>query len=232
MRSLVGLAPLLFVLAACGSGGGGTATPTTGTTRASADPGLDAVLQMEKAVRSNNRVALWGLLSTPARKQLGPTLKAFQRGGGPSLERRFRSLGTRPIRSIVSERITGRFGVVAVKSGGRVFAVPLRHENGAWKLDLGGGPIAIRVLGPDVGSVGRVSQIAYEIRGAPEGATAVIYVDGVTLQSREAIARGTATVYANLESPLTPGRHNAVAFATAGDAAAREGVDVRGALTS
>ena len=66
----------------------------------------------------------------------------------------------------------------------------------------------------------RVRQIAYEVRGAPEGATAVLYVDGVTLQSREAVARGTATVYANLESPLTPGLHNAVAFATRGDSAA------------
>ena len=74
-------------------------------------------------------------------------------------------------------------------------------------------------MGPDVGSVTRVQQIAFEIHGAPGGATAILYADGVNLRSREAVAGGSATVYANLESPLTRGRHTAVAFATDGDAA-------------
>ena len=122
-----------------------------------------------------------------------------------------------PLRVIVSERITGRFGLIAIASGPRTFAVPLRLEGDKWKLELGRGPLAIQVLGPDAGSVSRVRQIAYEVQGTPGGATAVLYVDGVTLLSKEAATTKSATVYANLEAPLTPGPHKAVAFATHGD---------------
>lgn len=226
LKQALTLCALVLTVAAlaagCGSGGGkGAGSPETGTvSAASQDPGLDAVKGMIRAARSRDRAALWSLLSTPARRRLGPTLPAFRRRGAPGLERSLGYFVAHPFREVVSERITGRFGVVAIASGSRTYAAPLRHENGKWKLDLGGSPMSIRVLGPDPGSVGRIQQVAYEVRGAPEGATAVLYVDGVTLLSREAVARGTATVYANLESALTPGLHNVVAFATHGDSAA------------
>jgi hypothetical protein len=217
----LGLA-IVALIAGCGSGGGQGAPPSaTGTVAAgSKDPGLDAVTRMIRAVRSRDRVAQWSLLSTSARRRLGPTFPAFRRRGGPELERTLHSFLTHPFRKVVSERIIGRFGVVTIASGRNTFATPLRLEHGVWRLDLGESPFSIRVLGPDPGSVSRVRQIAYEIHGAPEGATAVLYVDGITLQSREAVARGTATVYANLETALAPGFHNAVAFATHGDSAA------------
>ena len=48
---------------------------------------------------------------------------------------------------------------------------------------------------------------------------AVLYADGITLDSREFTGPRSATIFANLASPLTPGVHNGLAFATAGDAA-------------
>jgi hypothetical protein len=223
MRLLLCALGLSVAVVAVGCGGeegdGATSTQTTTVASASQDPGLDAVRQMIRAVGSHDRVALWGLLSAPARRGLGPTLPAFRRRGGRELERRLRYFAAHPYRMVVSERITGRFGLIAIASGRIAFAAPLRLEHGTWKLEPGRGPLAIRAIGPEQGSVGRVRQIAYEVTGTPEGATAVLYVDGVTLLSKEAATTKTATVYSNLDAPLTPGLHNTVAFATHGDAA-------------
>jgi hypothetical protein len=212
---------LVAALAAgCGGGEKAAAPPTSSTAvRQPRDPGLDAVTRMIRATRTRDRAALWALLSVPARRRLGPTRADFRRGSAPELERTLRPFRKTGFHVDVSERITDRFGVVGISSGSHVFAAPLRLEHGSWKLELGRNPLAIRVLGPDVGSVSRVQQVAFEVRGAPGGATAILYVDGVNLRSREAVARGTATVYANLESPLTRGPHSAVAFATRGDSA-------------
>jgi hypothetical protein len=219
--ALCGLGLAAALAAGCGGGEKATAPPTSTTTaRQPRDPGLDAVTRMIRATRTRDRAALWALLSEPARRRLGPTLADFRKGSAPKLERALRPFRKTGFHVDVSERITGRFGVVGISSGSHVYAAPLRLELGSWKLDLGRSPpLAIRVLGPDVGSVSRVQQIAFEVRGAPGGATAILYVDGVNLRSREAVARGTATVYSNLESPLTPGPHSAVAFATRGDSA-------------
>jgi hypothetical protein len=213
---------LVLLALASGCGDGKQAAPPVSTQAAAnpKDPGLDAVTRMASAIRAHDRAALWTLLSEPSRRRLGPTLGAFSSSRAPGLERDLRYLSSHRLREVVSERITGRFGLVAVASGQRTFTTPLRLEHGKWKLELGGGPLAIRVLGPDPGSVGRVNQIAYEIRGTRGGATAVLYADGITLRSKEAVGPKTATVYANLDAALTPGAHNAVAFATNGSAAA------------
>ena len=207
--------------AGCGGQNKTAAVPPSVSTsvQRSLDPGLDAVTRMIGAARARDRVALWSLLSDRAQRRLGPTLPDFRKTGARQLERRVRNLSRNGLHEVVSDRITGKFGVVAVASGRRVFAAPLRFEHGSWRMELGRGRLAIRVVGPDVGSVTRVQQIAFEIHGAPGGATAILYADGVNLRSREAVAGGSATVYANLESPLTRGRHTAVAFATDGDAA-------------
>jgi hypothetical protein len=218
------LAAAVLVLGAAGCGGKKAAAPTTTTTgpRRSLDPGHDAVIGMIRAVRSRDAPALWALLSKPTRRQLGPTFAAFRRRSAPALERDFRYWLFHPFREVVSERITGRFGLIAIASGPRMFAAPLRLERKQWKLDLDPGTLRILDLRPFPGSRSRVAQIAYEIHGIRGGPTAVLYADGVTLNSREYAGPGSATVFANLDSPLTRGRHNAVAFVTDGnDAAAK-----------
>jgi hypothetical protein len=221
--TLLAAAALLLGAAGCG-GGKKTSTPPPSTTTTGAhrslDPGYDAVIGMIRAVRSRDAQALWALLSKPTRRQLGPTLAAFRRRSAPTLERDFRYWLFHPFREVVSERITGRFGLIAIASGPRVFAAPLRLEGKQWKLDLDPGRLRILDLRPFPGSRTSVGQIAYEIHGGRGGPTAVLYADGVTLNSREYAGPGSATVFANLDSPLTRGRHNAVAFVTEGDEAA------------
>jgi hypothetical protein len=220
-RRLLVLSMATALASGCGGGGDDGSQSASSTSAQPADYGRDAATRLLRAARTHDRLALWGLLSMPSRRRLGPTFEEFRRTGAPKAERTVRDfLGG--FRTVVSERITGRFGLVAIASasGKNVLAMPLRREHGTWKLELGSGPVGIRILGPDIESVGHVRQIAFEVRRAPEGATAVLYADGLTVPSREAVARGTATVYANLTDALPPGRHNAVAFATAGDAAA------------
>ena len=111
---------LAAVAAGCGGGGGNSAAPPTTTTTGPArpkDPGTDALRRALKAVRSGDRVALWGLLSQPSRRRLGPTLAEFRRRGAPQVERSLRYFTTHPFRKIASERITGRFGVAGIVSG-------------------------------------------------------------------------------------------------------------------
>jgi hypothetical protein len=217
------VALLALGLGAAGCGGGKkTAAPTTATTGAhrSLDPGYDAVIGTIRAVRSRDRRALWGLLSKPTQRSLGPTLAAFRRRNAPRLEQDFRHFLFHPFREVVSERITGRFGLIAIASGPRMFAAPMRLEGKQWRLDLDPGTLRILDLRPFPGSRSRVGQIAYEIHGTRGGPTAVLYADGVALLSKEYAGPRSATVYANLDSPLTRGRHNAVAFVTQGNEAA------------
>jgi hypothetical protein len=173
------------------------------------------------AVREGKPQALWAVLSTPTRRRLGPTLSDFRRRGWPELEETFGYFGSHRYKLVVSERIVGPFGAVAIVSGCcHAYAFPLRREHGAWKVELASGRLQIDVLGPKPGSAGRVQQIAFEARGPGGGATAVLYADGVTLLSKEYAGRTSSTVFANLDSPLARGHHNAVAFAARGNSAA------------
>jgi hypothetical protein len=64
-----------------------------------------------------------------------------------------------------------------------------------------------------------VAQIGVVVHGLGSGGNGVLYVDGVTLAPRAASDVRSFTLFANLEAPLTAGRHIAVAFATRGDRA-------------
>ena len=110
---------------------------------------------------------------------------------------------------------------VAIASGCcHAYAFPMRREHGTWKAELTSGRLQIGILGPKPGSAGQVQQIAFEAQGTRGGATAVLYADGVTLFSKEYPGRKSSTVFANLDSPLARGHHNAVAFAARGNSAA------------
>jgi hypothetical protein len=173
------------------------------------------------AIQQRRPNALWSLLSSPSRKRLGPTLSAFRRRAWPELEETFGYFAVHRYKLVVSERIAGPFGIVAIASGCcHAYAFPMRRERGGWRVELAGGRVQIDILGPQPGSSGRVQQIAFEAKGAGGGATAVLYADGVTLLSKEYPGKKSSTVFANLASPLARGHHNAVAFAARGNSAA------------
>ena len=167
--------------------------------------------------------AIWGMLSTRSKPRLGPTLGEFKSGAGGEL---VRSLGSfRDPKVIVSERITPEFGVVAIdgrRNGKRTLrAVPLRLEGTKWRLELGS-PVKVRPLGPLPGKREPVvAQVAAAVTGPGGGGTAVMYLDGHTENPKVAGTASNATLYANFEPALDPGRHTVVVFASdGGDAGA------------
>jgi hypothetical protein len=215
---------LALVVALVLSGCGGTSTVTATkeeptTTTAPADPGKAIVDALWLAARRGSAEALWALLSTSSKERLGPTLKEFRTGPAAELEA---SLGAfTSLRPFVSERITPEFGVVAVdgRRDGKpaVYAVALRIEGASWKVELGG-PVKIRPIGPDPGARETVvAQVAAAVEGPGGTGTALMYVDGQTQTNLQ--SRGTssnATLFANFEPALDPGRHTVVVFASDG----------------
>ena len=213
---------LVVALAACG--GGDKAQPTTIRLQpAPADPGKAAVEAALAAAAAGKTDQLWGMLSTRSRQRLGPTLGRFRSGAGRELADRLGSL--RNAKVIVSERITPELGIVAVdgrRNGRRaVDAVPLRLEGTGWKLELGS-PVKIRPIGPLPGKHEPVvAQIAAAVTGPGGSGTAVMYLDGHTENPKVAGTSSNATLYANFDPALDPGRHTVVVFASdGGDAGA------------
>ena len=215
------LAGLVAVLAGCGgSRHVATTTPVTTapSTTAPADPGKVAIDAFAAAARKGDARALWALLSTQSRDRLGPTLGQFEKGQAAELHKGVGAF-TR-FRTIVSERITPEFGVVAidgVRNGRRdVYAAALRLQGEDWKVEAGG-PVVVRPIGPDPGSKEQVvAQIAGAVKGPGGAGTAVMYLDGATLNPQ---VRGTAsnsTLFTNFDRPIDPGRHTVVLFASDG----------------
>jgi hypothetical protein len=210
---------VLIVLVLAGCGGSKSAQTTTLRLQpAPADPGKTAVDSLFAAAKAGNAEAIWGMLSTASKHRLGPTVGEFRSGAGGEL---VDSLGSfRKAKVIVSERITPEFGVVAIdgrQSGKRaVYAVPLRLEAAKWKLELDS-PVRIKVLGPQPGSRGLVAQIGAAVTGPGGSGTAVMYLDGHTENPKVAGTASNATLYANFEPALDPGRHTVVIFASDGE---------------
>jgi hypothetical protein len=213
--------PIVLVVVLAGCGGSDKAAQTTTAPRpvttAAPDPGKGAVDGLLGAAAAGRTEAIWGMLSSSSKQRLGPTLGEFKSGAGGELTDSLASFSSPKV--IVSERITPEFGVVAIdgRQNGKkaVYAVPLRLEGTAWKLELGG-PVKVRVLGPQPGSRGLVAQIAAAVTGPGGTGTAVMYLDGHTENPKVAGTTGNSTMYANFDQALAPGRHTVVVFASDG----------------
>ena len=231
LLSLVGVA----LLAGCGgSGGGGEPTttavtlPPTKTPSGTGDPGKDAMNAFVGAARRADADGLWRLLSTTTKRRVGP-LATFRSHTATELAEGVGSY--KAYKVIVSERITPEFGVVAIDGtklaeGTRerdVYAVALRLEGTAWKVELFG-PVRVRPVGPDPGAREPVvAQIAAAVSGQGGGGTGVIYVDGLTENPKVYGTPSNSTLVVNYEPALDPGRHTVVVFGTVGRQAAATG---------
>ncbi len=215
--------PLLVVVplvaVACGSGGGYKTSPST--TTASADPGKAAVAGLVQAAVHDNRKALWNLLSKPSQKRLGPTYAAFAAGSALVIERALKPFENRALTPFISQNVSQQFGLVAVRSGAKALAFPLRREGRAWKVETPG-PIQFQILGPQPGSSGPVAQVAVEVKSPGVIGDAILFVDGKSLQPNLTPKPGTATAFANLSKALPPGTHIAVVYAQEGNNAGAE----------
>jgi hypothetical protein len=195
-----------------------TTTSATTTPAAPADPGKQAIEAFAAAAREGDAAPMWALLSTQSRQRLGPTLAQFEREAAKDFQRN--PGGFTSFKTIVSERITPEFGVVAidgVRNGKRaIYATALRLQGSRWRVESGG-PVVVRPIGPAPDSKGQVvAQVAGAVEGPGGTGTAVMYLDGTTLNPQ---VRGTAsnsTLFANFDQPLYPGRHTVVLFANDG----------------
>ncbi len=208
--SLLVLVPL--AAAACGSGGGKKATTAT---TAAPDPGKAAVAALLQAAASNNTKALWNLLSKPSQRRLGPTFAAFRTHAAPQIEQALKPFENKSVRPFISQSVSQQFGIVAVRSGARALAFPLRNENKAWKIETPG-PIQIQILGPQPGSRGPVAQIGAEVRSPGVLGDAIVFVDGKAVRPNLTPTSKNATVFANLSPALPAGGHIAVVYAEEG----------------
>jgi hypothetical protein len=207
-----------LLLAGCG-GSKSSQTTTVHLQPVPADPGKDAVDAFLAAAAAGKTDAMWGLLSTSSKQRLGPTLGEFRSGAGGELADSLGSL--RGVKVVVSERITPMFGVVGIDGRQNrkrtVQAFPLRLEGSKWKLELAS-PVKVRPIGPLPGKHEPVvAQIAAAVTGPGESGAAVMYLDGHTENPTVAGTSSNATLYANFDPALDPGRHTVVVFASDGD---------------
>jgi hypothetical protein len=210
-------AALFTVLVALIAGCGGEKQEAT----APPDPGREVMQALVDAGADNDAEAAWSLLSEPSQRRKGP-FEEFERNTFPELRRTLAPFAGRPLPVEVSENIASGFGLVALSRGGSAYAVPMRLEANVWRVELPG-PVRLEILGPPPGSRGKFAdQIGVEKLGRGGAGVAVLYLDGVTLDTKTASDADSATIYANFANPLEPGLHTAVAFTSAGgEAAAR-----------
>jgi hypothetical protein len=187
---------------------------------AAADPGKAALVALFQAATKDDRKALWNLLSTESQKRLGG-YDSFQRLGAEMMERALVPFANKDLAPFISQNLSQQFGVVAIRSGAKALAFPLRSENGRWKIETPG-PLVFRILGPEPGSKGQVSQVAFEVRSPGVVEDAVVWIDGRLVLPTLAPAKGRATVFASLSRPLEPGTHIAVGYAEEGNQASAE----------
>jgi hypothetical protein len=205
-----------LALAACG-GTKKTATPT-----APPDLGRDVMGVFVSAAAAGDAETMWNLLSRPSQRRAGPTLAAFEKKTLPGLRHTLAPFAGGKLPVQVSERLDDRFGIVGLSRGRHAYATPLRHEGAVWRVELPG-PLRLDSLRPPPGSRGKfLKQLAVESHGPGGAGFALLYLDGVTLDPKTYSGPKSATVYANFENSLEPGRHTALAFVRTGnDAAAR-----------
>jgi hypothetical protein len=215
----VALAALAVAALVAGCGGKSkpqSIQPPIRTAPASEDRGKSVIDALVRAAGSGDAKAMWGLLSAESQRRVG-SLDRFRATAAKALFDELAPFSHGPYQEVVSQRITDGFGIVSIVNVSRIAAYALRLENGAWRVELGG-PVHVEPLGVvDASTTEPVVQVGAEIRTSakpPALDTAVAWLDGLSLdQAKLAGSSKSATLYANLTSPIRSGRHTVVVFA-------------------
>lgn len=230
MRIAVALGLVILLLAAgCSGGGSDEASTTSAATTASASDQFEEDAAVGEALRAfvdaaaaGDADAMWGLLSSRSREQLGPTQAEFSELAA-DLERGLGSFGGTPYRTVLSVKTESGWGVAAV-SGGRVrsgeaefaaYGAALRLESGAWRIELGD-PVEIVNNEPPETTADRQPRVQFEISADTPVEEAGLWLDGAALPATAGGTAGAVTLAATPEAPLSPGWHVLVVFGRAG----------------
>jgi hypothetical protein len=241
---LLPIVVLLFAAAAwagCGDGDERASPPppatTTGSTETESAPAPPpppppaaagerpgrVLTRFVRAARARTYAAMWELLSQPTQRRLGPSLERFRSGVGRGLARELGAFVPGRSRAFLDEPITSLFAVAAY--GGRTrlggaqpyatYAAALRREGGFWRLELGG-PVELRPLGPDPGSVENGAiQVAAEVESAAPIVEGGMWLDGQAVPGRSAGLGATRmTMFGDARAGIPRGPHAVVAFAS------------------
>lgn len=222
MRRLALLLMLVPLATACGGGSKSSvpATSPAATGVEAADPGKEAFAILVRAAVRTDRKAMWDALSKESQERLGP-YSTFAESTAPVIARALLPFENRQLVPFISRSLSPQFGVVAVRSGAKALAFPVRNENGKWKIETPG-PVAFRILGPSPGSTGSVSQIGVEVHAPRLVDDAVVWIDGKLIRPTLAPGKNEATVFGDLPNSLPKGTHIAVVYAEAGADASAE----------
>jgi hypothetical protein len=243
MRRLATLAVAVVLLAtACGGGDGDDeqAQATTGATTAEGAPPLDAgtaaaepgkiLLAFVRAAGKGDAEAMWNLLSEPTRASIGPTFADFRGGAAQEFEAGLGSLAP-SAKVILSRSLRDDWSVAAVAGEREVegeeepeyyaYGAAMLPENGEPKLELGG--VVITGYKPDPLAVldDPKPKLAANVGAGGDLTDVRMWLDGKPFPTERGAndTPFTATLRGQVASPLAPGRHEVVVFASTSDTA-------------
>jgi hypothetical protein len=180
---------------------------------------LGVLERLLSAARANDEPAMWGTLSRISRQRLGPTLADFRSRGVRGVRDGVAPFFGSPYRVILNVGFpwNRNLGLVAVSGGSErgAFAVPVRRELGAWKVEINPAFTVEAVRPLPFDRVLRRTQLFAEITapGLIDGGS--MWFDGIPFDARQYWSKDQKhmSVWGEAPQPLRAGRHTVVAFA-------------------
>jgi hypothetical protein len=215
------VAALCASLAACGSESEPAAVHLNVEQPGSPDaaPG-QTVLRFVQAARRGDAEGMWGLLSEPTKRSIGPGVLSFSQGTAGDLYDSFADF--RQGRVLLSRKLDDDWAVGAVTgtfesddgdTEPAAYALALRREDGKWKVELGGLVIA-RLRPPPSDTSGDRPELRAEAQAGNGVDRMLMWVDGSA--ARVPFIRTsdfTAEIDGKPTERIPPGEHVAVVFA-------------------
>jgi hypothetical protein len=220
LRAVV-VAALCAALTACGSEDDLAAVHLDVEQPGSADPepGL-TVLRFVQAARRGDADRMWGLLSEPTKRSIGPGLLSFAHGTAPDLYDSFADF--REGRVLLSRKlddtwavgaVTGRFETDDADTEPAAYALALRREHGKWRVELAG--LVIGKLRPSPSdTTGDRPEFRAEAQAGNGVERMLLWLDGSAGRvPYKRTSDFTGEIDGRAQTKIPPGEHAAVVFA-------------------
>src|SRR5262245_51193118 len=157
-----------------------------GSTSAATPDALERVRALDRLLQAaarNDEPAMWSTLSRMSRLRLGPTLVDFRARGARGVRDGVAPYAGSPYRTIVNVGFTWNrnLGLVAISGGSEhgAYAVPVRREQGTWKVEINPA-VTVEAVRPLPGDrVLRRTQLFAEIAAVQMLDGASMWLDGL-----------------------------------------------------